>query len=325
MSNNRKGAEFFVGLFLLIGLGMIAAMVLIFGRVAQGMQKLYPITVEFPNASGLVKGCDVLISGARVGMVAEAPRLVDEHYAVAVELTINEAVKIPRTSNFQIRTNGMLGDAYIDVVPPRNYTEADYARPGETIAGSKIGGFDELTSKGGELIDRLNAEILTKLAGSLDEIKAATNNLNERLLTEKNLKNVEDTFANLKEASAEFKKASKDLDGVMSKAGEAIDSVKTTMKTADTSAVELKLALGDLRKTADTATKTIESAKGLIQKAAAGEGTFGRLVSDPQMGADLKALISNMRRSGVLFYKDRVVTPATPSPTPVPPTTRKRR
>lgn len=323
MSQQQRGAEFFVGLFLLIGLGIIAVMVLIFGRVSGSMQKLYPITVEFPNASGLVKGCDVLISGARVGMVVQAPRLVDEHYAVAVELNINEAVKIPRTSNFQIRTNGMLGDAYIDVVPPLNYTEADYAKPGETITGSKLGGFDELTTKGGALMDRLNTEVVAKLGASLDEIKEATNNLNERFLTDKNMKNVEETFANLKEASSAFTKTTKELDVVMGKAQEAIDSVKVTMNTADASAAELKLALGDLRKMADTATKTVDSAKGLINKASTGEGTLGRLVSDQQMAADLKALISNMRRSGMLFYKDRA--PAVPTATPVPQAPRKRR
>src|SRR5262249_22576303 len=130
MSTERKGLEFFVGLFLLIGLGMIGAMVLIFGRASQGMQKGYEITVEFPNASGIIKGCDVLISGARVGSVSQAPRLVNAQYAVAVPLMIDEGIKIPRTSRFQIRYNGMLGDAYVDVVPPAQYTEADYAKPG---------------------------------------------------------------------------------------------------------------------------------------------------------------------------------------------------
>lgn len=326
MSTNRRGAEFFVGLFLLIGLGMIAVMTLIFGRVSGGLQKFYPITVEFPNASGVVKGCDVLISGSRVGGVVALPRLVNEHYAVAVDLRINEGVKIPRTSNFQIRTNGMLGDSYIDVVPPLQYTPDDYAKPGETIAGMKLGGFDELTTKGGVLMDRLNTEILTKLAASLDEIKVATHNLNDRLLTDKNLKNVEDTFSNLKDASSEFTKTSRDLDAVMAKAQEAIDSVKITMKTADASATELKLALGDLRKMADTATKTVDSAKLLINKASTGDGTLGALVSDKQMAADLKALISNMRRSGMLFYKDRPSTAPQATPAPEPPEgPRKRR
>jgi ABC-type transporter Mla subunit MlaD len=137
------------------------------------------------------------------------------------------------------------------------------------------------------------------------------------------MKNVEETFANLKEASGAFTKTTQELDTVMGKAQEAIDSVKATMKTADTSAAELKLALGDLRKMADTATKTVDSAKGLINKVATGEGTFGRLVSDQQMAADLKALITNMRRSGPVFYKDRPV--AQPAPTPTPPATPKKR
>jgi phospholipid/cholesterol/gamma-HCH transport system substrate-binding protein len=308
MSTNRKGAEFFVGLFLLIGLGMIAVMVMVFGRVSGGMEKNYLITVEFPNATGVVKGCDVLISGSRVGSVLAPPRLVNEHYAVAVDLQISETIKIPRTSTFQIRTNGMLGDAYIDVIPPLQYTAEDFAKPGETIAGMKLGGFDELTAKGSDLVDKLNTEILTKLSVSLDS-------MNQRLLTEKNLKNIEDTFANLKDVTGEFTKTSKDLDAVMAKAQEAIDSVKVTMKTADASAEELRLALGDLRKTADTATKTIDSAKVLINKASNGDGTFGALVSDKQMATDLKTLIANIRRSGVLFYKDRPLAepvPATP-------------
>jgi ABC-type transporter Mla subunit MlaD len=323
MSNEYKGAEFFVGLFLFIGLGMIAAMVLVFGRVSGGIQRLYPLVVEFPNASGLVKGCDVLISGAVVGRVADSPRLVNDHYAVAVPLSIIDGIKIPRTSIFQVRTNGMLGDSYIDIVPPARYTEADFARSGETIAGSKMGGFDELTSKGGVLMDKLNSEILTKLSSSLDEIKVATSNLNDKLLTEKNLKNIEDTFANLKDVTGEFTKTSRDLDAVMTKAQEAIDSVKLTMQTADASASELKLALGDLRKMADTGTKTIDSAKVLINKATTGDGTFGALISDKQMAADLRALLSNMRRSGVLFYKDRPL--SSPAPTPTPPETAKKR
>jgi len=318
MSTETKGVEFFAGLFVLIGLGVVAAMVLVLGRFSGGMQKLYTITVEFPNASGLVKGCDVLISGAKVGTVADSPRLTGQNFAVAVEIDVNEAVKIPRTANFQIRTNGMLGDAYVDVVPPLRYTDADFARPNETIIGTKVSGFDELTSKGGDLVDRMNREILTKLSGSLDEIKTATTSLNEKLLTEKNMKNVEETFVNLKAVTGEFSKTARELDTVIVKAQETIDSVKGTLKTVDGSATELKLALGDLRKMADTGTKTIDSAKVLINKATAGDGTFGALISDKQMAADLRTLIANMRRSGVVFYKDRPL-PATPTPAPLPP------
>src|SRR6516164_403025 len=98
----RKGLEFFVGLFLLIGFGVVAALVIVFGRVG-GVEKLYPIRVRFPNASGLIKGSDVFLSGARIGTVDKVPALTGDRYEVEVELDIRQAVQIPRKSTFQIR------------------------------------------------------------------------------------------------------------------------------------------------------------------------------------------------------------------------------
>jgi ABC-type transporter Mla subunit MlaD len=323
MTTEHKGIEFFVGLFLLVGFAVLAVMVVKIGRLGQGMQRTYPVVVQFPNASGLIKGSDVLLSGALVGSVAEAPRLTGANYAVAVELNIKEGIDVPRTSVFQVRISGLLGDAYVDIVPPAKYTADDFAKPGEMIIGAKLGGFDELSAKGGELVDKLNKETLTKLSESLDEFKTAATNFNQRLLTEKNLKNIEDTFT-------EFAKTAKDLDAVMKKVEETLDAAKSTMKTADSSAGELKSAIGDLRKMADTATKTVDSAKVLINKASSGEGTVGALISDKQMAADLRALVTNLRRSGVLFYKDRqpAATPvpaATPIPVQIPTTTQRKR
>lgn len=323
MTTEHKGIEFFVGLFLLLGFAVLAVMVVKIGGAGQGMQDTYPLVVQFPNASGLIKGSDVLLSGALVGSAVEAPRLIGQQYAVAVKLDIRSSIQIPRTSVFQVRISGLLGDAYVDIVPPAKYTAADFAQAGETIVGAKVGGFDELSAKGGELVDKLNDEILDKLSANLDELKTATNRLNTNFLTEKNMKNVEQTFENLKEVSSGFAKTSKDLEGVMTKAQEAIDAVKVTMKTADSSAAELKLALGDLRKMADSATKTVDSTKLLINKASNGDGTFGVLMSDKQMAADLKALIANMKRSGPVFYKDRPTPQPAATPAPAPPRTRR--
>src|SRR5882757_2468408 len=107
MSHERKGTEFFVGLFLLIGFGVIATMIVTFGRLGQGMEDRYPVRVRFPNASGLVKGSSVLLSGAQIGVVSHAPQLTGERYEVEVGLLLRQAVKVPRTSTFRIRSSGM--------------------------------------------------------------------------------------------------------------------------------------------------------------------------------------------------------------------------
>jgi ABC-type transporter Mla subunit MlaD len=302
-------------LFLFIGFGVIASMVVVFGRVGQGFQKMYSLTVEFPNASGLVKGSDVMLSGARIGVAKKAPALTGNHYRVAVELALKDTVQIPHGTVFEIRSNGMLGDSYVDVTPPDHFKPDDYARDGERITGERAEGLDDLTKKGGQVMDTLNDQVLTKVSEELDQIKIATKNINTQLLSEQNLKNVGDTFANLKTASAQFSDASQKLDAVVAKIGEAVDSAKGTLKTVDSAITDLRPAIADARKTANSATKTVESARVLVEKAAAGEGPLGTLVSDRQTAENLRSLISNLRRSGVLFYKDR---PAPHSETPAP-------
>ena len=43
----------------------------------------------------------------------------------------------------------------------------------------------------------------------------------------------------------------------------------------------------------------------MMKEAAEGKGPFATLMKDKETADNLKALIFNLRRSGVLFYKDR--------------------
>ena len=312
MSSERKGVEVLVGLFLLIGLSFIGVMVLTFGRVGQSLKRFYSITVEFPNASGLVKDSDVLLAGARIGHVADSPRLTGRSYTVMVKLNIREDVRIPSKSVFLVGSSGLLGDRYVDVIPQLNFDPNEVVQPDEVIQGTRATGLDDLTLKGGVVMDQLSAE--------LEEIKKMTASINQQLLNEKNLKNLEETFANLRTTTSNFTESSKKLDAVLNSAQGAVDSAKGTMKTADTAAAELRAAIADFRKVAEGATKTMDSAKGLVdsgqlllKQAREGKGALGTLISDRELAENLKALIINLRRSGVLFYKNRPNTPEPPA------------
>jgi ABC-type transporter Mla subunit MlaD len=316
MSTEKKGVEFLVGLFLFAGLAAIAVMVVMFGRLGRALEESYQITVQFPNASGIVKGSEVLLSGASVGNVAELPQLASATYAVKVKLSIRADVKIPRTSFFQIRTSGLLGDSYVDVVTPKTFVPTDFAEPGEEIEGTRTTGFDDLTSKGSEMIDTLNRDILKKVSEELDALKLATGNINERLLSEKNLKNIEVTFENLSTVSKEFSATASKLDAIVAKTEGVVTSAGGTMKTIDNTANDLKGAIADFRKMADSATKTVDTAKGLMVRIDRGDGALGMLLSDRDTAENLRNLIANLRRSGILFYKDRPAPAAAPTPAP---------
>jgi ABC-type transporter Mla subunit MlaD len=315
MSTERKGLEMYVGLFLFIGLATIAVMVIVFGRVNEGFAKTYPILVEFPNASGLVKGADVLLSGARIGKVITTPKLIGKLYAVEVTLKIREEVKVPRTAQFVVGSSGLLGDRYVDVIPPAKFDPKDMVEPGGKIVGTRVAGLDDLTQKGGEVMDQLKKE--------LEDIQKITVQLHSGLLSEQNMQNLTETFAHLKTTSVNLSESMKKLDPIMTKADAAVDSAKGTMKTAEDAAGEFKKTVEEFRKVAGSASKTMDSAKGLVDsgkslldKANNGQGALGLLLSDRQTADNLRALITNMRRSGPVFYKDRE--PQVPAPTPAP-------
>lgn len=270
MSNERKGrAEMLVGLFLLLGFGVLGTLVVTFGRINTAFGKPYDLTVIFQNVSGISSGADVLLAGAKVGSIAGTPQLLGDSYRVAVKLKVQESVKIPRKSRFVVGSANLLGDKYIDVIPSADMDASDVWQPGEIIEGSRAGGFEELAARGGEVMD--------ELATSLKHIQALTTTINERLLNETNVQNLTDTFANLKETSAAFKKASLSLDTVMLKVGDATER----------------------------AGKAADSLQKVTKNMADGKGTLGVLMNDRETGENLKSLIYNMKRSGVLFYKDK--------------------
>src|SRR5688572_32026595 len=108
MNDSAKGTEWKVGLFIVISLTVIAVMAITFGKVGSGLQKFYRLTVEFQNASGLLKGNDVYLAGDRVGYAEEAPSLIEGKFAVKVPLRIREGVKIPKTGKFLIGSSGLM-------------------------------------------------------------------------------------------------------------------------------------------------------------------------------------------------------------------------
>src|SRR5207302_7057917 len=121
MTNTEKALEFKVGLFVFIGLAFISAMVLKLGLIGQGFKKFYTLTVEFPNASGLIKNSDVQLAGARVGYVVEKPQVTQLASSVLVPINIQSGVKIPRESEFRVGSSGLLGDRFVEIVPTSKF------------------------------------------------------------------------------------------------------------------------------------------------------------------------------------------------------------
>ncbi len=302
MSGEReeRALELKVGIFVLIGLAFIAFMAFKFGRVGQGFfQSFYTLTVEFPNANGLIKNSDVQLAGARIGYVADKPHIVQSTGNVSVPINIQSAIKIPRQTHFQVGSSGLLGDRFVEVVPdmkfdPSKFNPEDPSQrwnAGETIIGEKSEGpLGPLQKQAEDVFDLLKVEI-TKLTEVTDKI-------NNDVLSEPNRQNISATFANLKTTTEHIAETTKTLDGVVQNANTVIESTKQTMGTINSTAGDLRSAIGDAR-------KMLDSARGVLNKAQTGDGPLATLLNNRELAENLKALVANLRTHGILFYKDR--------------------
>src|SRR5947207_15561526 len=94
MNRHQRGLEFKVGIFVFAGLAMLGALVVQFGRLGEGFKTYYELTIRFSDASGLLKGSDVLLAVARIGKVSGGPRMVREGNGDADTLKIYDYVII---------------------------------------------------------------------------------------------------------------------------------------------------------------------------------------------------------------------------------------
>ncbi|MDQ6765629.1 MAG: MlaD family protein [Verrucomicrobiota bacterium] len=281
MKPRGKGLEFRVGVFVFLGLAVLAALVVQFGRVNEGFKTYYSLTVQFPNASGLLKGSDVLLAGAKIGRVSNGPRLSPGSDGVLVPLRIFDYVKIPAGSKFTVGSSGLLGDRFVDVqMPPGQPTEFLHANA--TISGTRETGMDDLTREGGFLVKDLR--------DTVQNINGTFTRLNEQALSPANMENLKSSIDRLNQTTGTLAESSKKIDGVLDKAGATMDSTK---KAAD----DVQLAIADAR-------KTIAAATELIREAKTGSGLLATLLGNQEVARDLQALISNLRAHGILFYRD---------------------
>lgn len=283
MTSEERSTQIKVGIFILIGLVTIGMMVVYFGRLGEGVKSYYSLRVEFPNASGLMRGSEVLLAGAKIGRVVTDPVILPEMNGVYVELRIFDDVKIPSASQFAIGSSGLLGDKFVQIDLKENAKSSPPIAPGTVLQGSNDGG-----GLGGMAEDA--GALVAELRTTVGNINSVVKKLDSGVLSEEGVASLRDTLKNLQTTSASLATASANVDKVVAHADIAIESGKGTMESAKKAADELQRALSDIR--------------GLVREARQGNGALGTLLTNRETAENLRALVANLRRYGILWYRD---------------------
>jgi phospholipid/cholesterol/gamma-HCH transport system substrate-binding protein len=312
MANPERRTELYVGLFFLLGLVLLGGLIVQFGRFSDRLTNHYPITVIFDDASGLIKGSEVRMGGARIGKVAEAPEL-NEAVKVQVILSIDERIRIPSGSNIQIDSASLLGDKLIVITPPAQKTDV-FLQPEQIVQGGAPSGLQAIQNKAQQVTDEVlvlmqNAEgTFVKIDAAVDDLRAVTGRLGETiekvnvsLLSDENLAAVDSMLANLDATSAEWKRASAELQPGLAEAREAIRSINKGAGSADKAMADLSEALKGVPRAVDSIASVGDEVNKSLQN---GEGLLGTLTSDKEVSTDFSTFMRNVRQRGILRYRD---------------------
>lgn len=317
MKHNTKRTEILVGLFLLFGMVLLGGLILRFSSIRERFRERDRFTVTFSDASGLSVGAPVRLGGTTIGRVDRAPRL-NASGKVGVEITVyrDDQNRIPRGSRFTIAKEGLLGDSYIAITRPEE-AAAGFHEPGDTLAGSSSTGLDTLQESAGKIsaevetlvkelrqgvkdfdvaVARLNAEVLSSdntenVKSSLASLNSALKKFDEQVLSPENTAAVKETLTSLRTTGDTLAQQVKKLDPLIAKG----DAAMTTFGEAATT----------FKQSGTAFTKAAEKAGRTFGEASDGDGLLAAILNDPKLKDDFKALISNMRARGVIFYKDQ--------------------
>ncbi|OGS20411.1 MAG: hypothetical protein A2252_10255 [Elusimicrobia bacterium RIFOXYA2_FULL_39_19] len=258
-----------LGLFILLGIIAIAITILTIQNI--NLESGYRLNVTFNDVSNLMEKAWVRISGVKVGKI-ESITLYDKK--VKVTIWIKSGVKIHKDAQASVQSTGILGVKYIEMT--LGSEDAPLFNNGDFIEGKDPVSIDKMLSEGLSGVGNLTKSLGDiagngDLAKNLNELLRNAREISEKLNRQLDENKLENIVNNIEEFSEKAKKLTSDLAEIT---GEEKMDIKLTLKNLKSSSDKLDKILTQITN---------------------GETTIGRLLSDKEMGDDLKKTVESLR------------------------------
>lgn len=334
-----RSRNIMVGLTVLVGLALLGAMILIFAGAPRWLRGGYTINIVAPHSGGIRAGQDVNMSGMRVGTVTEVRfRGDDPRQGVLMVAHIDEGVLIP-VGTQAVTSTGLMGGASMGLEVAQQQDGFLATDGSATIEGRVSGSIIDELRPAAQSLNSLAKNISSVLGGPeqqpatdtatgpavpavniqttiarLDETLTA---LNSVLADPDNQRNIKITLDELREFTSNgaeamdaVRKLARDLQGTAAEASQAIKTVNTTVEGAGRSFDRLTQAL---MHDAEALSVTLNGMNKAIEATTSGQGTTGRLITDPHLYNNLVNVTDQMSsllqetRQALQLWKDKGV------------------
>ena len=116
---DKSRLEIKVGLFVFIGLALLAVILIQFSKSTSLWRGSYELRLHAANVGGIKPRAGVLLAGVQVGSVTQI-QLAPDDKSVTMTLKIYNEFPIYHDAHFVIEQSGFLGDQFVSVIPTTN-------------------------------------------------------------------------------------------------------------------------------------------------------------------------------------------------------------
>jgi len=281
----RLSIEAKVGFFVFLSILALAYMSMRVGGFKYAADRGYEVHGYFDSAEGLVLGVPVEIAGVEVGRVKEIALAEGK---AKVTLQLNPEVTIGEDVEAAIRTKGVLGDKYVEVI---------------------LGALDSAPLKPGGTIQRTVSpanidSLLNQLSAIGKDLKSITGPISGALGGEEGGESLRLIIQNLRDLAETLNKT---VQGNQENINRILDNLTVFSRDlrdmSGTNKEALREVVANFRQVSQDLGETIVAVKRITGKIDRGEGTIGKLVQEDETVDNINATLTSL--NDYLAEKDR--------------------
>lgn len=161
-SMDVRWAEVKIGIFFISALVLVGLVIFVIGQQTQLFAPKTKVQVLLPNVQGLKVGAPVWLSGVVVGAVSEIAFTAPEtarQILITLKIRTSAAARLGPDARISIKTQGLLGERYVDIVPgteqglPKGPIKGESAITLDQVVQEAYSSFERL----GQLADRMES------------------------------------------------------------------------------------------------------------------------------------------------------------------------
>jgi phospholipid/cholesterol/gamma-HCH transport system substrate-binding protein len=278
--DDEKLLELRVGLTIFIAAVILSVGLLWFQGFEIG-KRTYEINAVFPMVGGIDPGDEVNVNGVEKG---EVERVALEGSEVRIRMAIYADVKVPDDSKIVLQTVGIMGERVVSIILGESET---YLGPGATMQGIYDPGMSEVLASFGNIMAELLqlSQDIRAIAETLTEgekLRTAVENL--AVITEDLKEIMSKNAPRLEKGMISFSKSAEQVDGILTRNAERIDSVLMAMEQASRGLPEL----------VDRISSVTASLAEIVKMLETNESTMGALMTDRELLDRFERTITNL-------------------------------